>query len=117
MLKKFFALLFVLLLLAGCSNPHEYQESIFGDDSKLADQADSFTYQKQVLTQQDNQINHQFTRFSGMRTLERISAKAGDTLTITYTASVTRGKLKGILITPSGEVIPLWEWQERTVSS
>lgn len=70
-------ILYVVLLLTitGCSQIRSYQNSIYNDDVKIANQGDNYTFKDRIGSAITNNLSLTFSGFYGKQTIWGIDAK------------------------------------------
>ena len=109
-LIKLFVISILILFLsltfifAGCSKVSSYQESIYSDESKIINEADSYSYLIRTGSTKDNISTVGFKTFNGMETIWTIDTEEEGTLTIEYNTVINQGKFKLVLIDSNNNV-------------
>ena len=107
------SLLCVLIPLAGCSGASSKQKNIYTNDEQIAAQGDTYSYLNRIggkdSIEKTNLINLEFNRFYGTDTLWNIVSKGKHELELNYNCEISRGRFKAVLITPTKEVLVLFE--------
>lgn len=104
MKKKWLLLVSVIFALAagGCSG--EYMESIYGNDSKIAEESDTYNRVKFIQNIKNNKCTVNAGKMEGMYTIWNCKAPDDTEMDIVYDISVEKGKFKLVLITPDDTV-------------
>ena len=97
-------ILSLAFIFTGCSKVSSYQESIYSDESKIINEADSYSYLTRTGTTKDNKSTVRFKTFNGMETIWTINTEEEGTLTIEYNTVIKQGKFKLVLIDPNNDV-------------
>ena len=109
--KKLVALLFVaVFLFTGCynSNPPQKMLDMFTDDSLVAEEEDSFC-NGPANWNRSNSFSHKTTDFTGADTVWFGTFSPNEIITIEYSATVSKGDFKIVLVNSSDGVIEtLW---------
>lgn len=82
---------------------------IYNDNPALAQDGDTYTYLNRVGETDNGKIDISYSKFSGSDTIWIIQAKKQTEIKFEYTSEVSKGKFKAVLITPSKEVINMFE--------
>lgn len=113
-IKKAIIFLSSILLtfsITGCSIS-EYQKSIYKDDSKIASQADSYSFRNRVGSTSSGKSSVKFGTFYGMDTLWTIEATKETSISLDIDVRVDSGDFKVVLINPDNRVIVIAEGQK-----
>lgn len=98
----------VMTMLTGC-NPSEYQKSIYGQNSFIAKQGDSYTYKNNIGKTTKDELDRTFERFYGMETIWTIDANEEDTLNVEFDSKVENGEFKIVFIDAENKVSKIFE--------
>ena len=84
------------------------QKYIYNDDLKIMDQGDSYSFSYKEGICEGNTVDLKF-KFTGSNTLWDIETNNEAVINIDYSANISDGKFKVILITPENEIINVLE--------
>lgn len=80
-----------------------YQHSIYDDDSKIASDANSYSYfNKSSITQND--VTQLKFKLTGVDTLYELNSKDNATVNIDYNCNISNGKFKIVLVSPDKNI-------------
>lgn len=102
----------IISLFIGCGN--NSMDSIYDDNSKIANESDSFGLDKSNETIETESYKG-YVELSGSGTVWRYKSNEDFDLEITYNLSVNSGKAKIVLISPDGTVVTLVENTEKAI--
>ncbi|WP_062197064.1 hypothetical protein [Massilibacterium senegalense] len=114
MRRKLFIFLLIMAMMMGvigCSDITEKQKSIYNNDEKIIQQADSYTYTKRISTTRNNETKMRFQSFAGMETIYR--EKDAKSVIFEYDVTIQKGDFKIVLVTPEKKVVTLVEGSEK----
>jgi|PlaIllAssembly_1097288.scaffolds.fasta_scaffold146281_2 hypothetical protein len=99
-------LLAVLLVLVstGCSGVSTYQKSIYSDDTKISNSADSYYFGDRIGGIQDNKLSLTFGSFYGKQTIWTLQAEQKSTINLDLEISVEQGQFKVCSVNPDKQV-------------
>lgn len=109
--RKLFACgLFLLLIVAmtGCAVIGQDKLNLFDDESKIAQDGDSYTFvNRQGLDDSDaeNQVGVRYDGFTGDQTLWTLDVKEDTTAAFDIDSQIDRGEFKAVLVTPDQRVV------------
>lgn len=100
-----FALTIILLigLLAACGGS-KAQQHLYDDDSRIAEQGDSYTYATKADLTENEHTNARFSGFSGADTVWYLEVGAETTIHMQHNLDIRSGKLKLVLVAPDDRV-------------
>lgn len=118
MYKIFIVLSLSLFLLGvgGC-NVSDYQKSIYSDNSKIAKEADSYTFNNRIGSTNKNETNIEFSAFTGMETIWIIEVKEEGSVSVNYESKIENGDFKTVLISPNGVLTNIFEQSKSGTST
>lgn len=85
-----------------------YKKNIYGDNSKIITEYDTYSYNRQVCNNTDGKLKSKF-RFTGMDTIYKLDSEDGGVASIKYNVNITSGKFKIVLINPNDEITTVIE--------
>ena len=101
-IKKLFAAgLIAVCLMTGCANP---MVAIYDNDIKIASSTNSYNLSNYEQTAEDGHFTASVEKMEGMDTIWVFDAEEDTSLDIAYTLNVSSGKMKLVLINPTGDV-------------
>lgn len=101
-IKKLFAAgLIAVCLMTGCANP---MVAIYDNDIKIAGSTNSYNLSNYEQTAEDGHFTASVEKMEGMDTIWVFDAEEDTSLDIAYTLNVSSGKMKLVLINPTGDV-------------
>jgi hypothetical protein len=104
-----FLLCLLVITLGGCSSISNYQKSIYNDDTKIAKEADSYSYLKRVGNVKDNKVTLTFEKFNGSDTIWTINTKEDGSINVNFSADIEKGGFKAVIITADNKVSNIFE--------
>ena len=101
-IKKLFTVgLIAVCLMTGCANP---MVAIYDNDIKIAGGTNSYNLNNYEQSVEDGYFTASVEKMEGMDTIWVFDAEEDTSLDIAYTLNVSSGKLKLVLINPTGDV-------------
>ena len=105
-------LLAICIFAAGCGNV--FSEMEYNSDEKIAGQADRFAKQDSMFNPVDGGYELTMGEFNGRETLWALDAEESCDIQISFTLSLTAGKVKLVHIDAEGNVTTLLECTPET---
>lgn len=115
-----FYLIFLIGIMCGCGlsdqnkNTNNNQENMYNNNDKIEQEDNNYTYVTCGSTRKNNQIDIQYSGFSGIDTICLLEAKEDTEITFNYDSTVGKGKFKSVLINPKNEVETILEGTEQS---
>lgn len=97
-------LMSMVLAISGCQYTQPYKLSFYEDDARIAQTYDSYSFTDRVGRTVANDLEMQFTSFTGKRTIWLIAAGQDCVLVMDVNNNIEEGKFKVCLISPDREV-------------
>jgi subtilisin-like proprotein convertase family protein len=104
----FITVLMCIFALGGCA-VSDYQKSLYKDDSKIASQADSYSFRNRLGSASSGKASVKFGTFFGMDTLLAIEASQESTASLEVDVKINSGDFKVVLISPDNKVTTIAE--------
>ncbi len=101
-------LLLSLFIISGCTLTDPYRKSVYNDNTKIAREADSYTFGSRLGRTEGNKLNIDISQFYGKQTIWSIAAGEDCILETSVKADVT-GQFKICLVTPDKSVVIISE--------
>jgi len=96
--------LILVLVLAGCARIHAYQKSMYGDNSKIANQGDSYTFRDRIGSVKENNLSLTFNGFYGKQSIWRLDAVEDGSVDLDIKITMKTGMFKLCLINNENKV-------------
>lgn len=97
------SLLSILLIIIGCTLTDPYKKGVYNDNSKIAREADSYSFANRLGRTLGNRLDIGFSDFYGKQTIWEIVAAEDIVLEMDIKAEIS-GRFKICLVSPSKEV-------------
>lgn len=97
------------LVLTGCSRIHDYQNSLYGDDAKIASQGDSYTFRERLGSVKGNTLDLTFSGFYGKQSIWKIDAVEDGSIDLDIKITMKSGKFKLCLVDSKNNVSVITE--------
>ncbi|MCX7843637.1 MAG: hypothetical protein N2489_11295 [Clostridia bacterium] len=109
--KQFWILILMIAMtaLSGCNELKEGKRKIYYDNSRIAQQGDSYFFFKHSENTIGEKTSRKFDEFIGVKTLWHIETKEEAELEFELDCKADKGKLKMVVVAEDGEVIDIFE--------
>ena len=115
-----FCIIFLIGIMCGCGlsnqnkNTNNNQENMYNNNDKIVQEDNNYTYITYKNPRKNNEIEIQYSGFSGIDTICFLEAKEDTEMTFNYDSTVDKGKFKAVLINPKNEVETISEGTEQS---
>lgn len=114
-----FCLIFLIGIMCGCGLPNQDKntnnnhENMYNNNDKIVQEDNNYNYITFGNTGKNNEIEIQYSGFSGIDTICFLESKEDTEITFNYDSTVDNGKFKVVLINPKNEVESILEGTEK----
>lgn len=114
-----FCIIFLVGIMCGCGlsnqdkNTNNNQKNMYNNNDKIVQVDNNYTYITCRNTRSNNEIEIQYSGFSGIDTICFLEAKEDTEITFNYDSTVDNGKFKAVLVNTKNEVETILEGTEQ----
>lgn len=99
----------ILVTIKLVSFAGDYQKSIYNDNSKIVNSADSYTFLTNTNDINGNTLTESFNKFTGMVTVYDLKTNEDSTIKVDFKTDISSGNFKIVLIDPNDNVTDILE--------